>query len=768
MGYSQFCSFARENVCVSGHGLLCSASAASVSNPDTAAVAADCWKRAERTAREILAKIQPNVEADQKRMDVIHYVQGLINYYLGCEVFAYGSVPLKTYLPDGDIDLTAINGLAVEESLVSNVHAVLKWEEQNRACPYEVRDVHCIDAEVKLVKCLVENIVVDVSFNQLGGLRTLCFLEEVDCLIGKDHLFKRSIILIKAWCYYESRILGAHHGLISTYALETMVLYIFHLFHSSLNGPLAVLYKFLDYFCKFDWENYCISLNGPVHKSSLPDIVVASLENGGDDALISKEFLERCANVFSFPSQVIEANSRTFSQKYLNIIDPLKENNNLGRSVNQANFCRIRSAFGRGACKLGEILLLSSERIADELSTFFANTLDRHGSSDCSDHQASALHFRPGDSDRKSSSSCSDMGSDDKYLKPLIADYNTNALSQYFLARDVNELSGQSRQSPHLSFPSLFKEQGIMGNTTHFREINVNSLVEDEDITPLSSGLSISATTVTENLSPSARDMDLAVLDLCGDYHNLIQSVPYGPHCHSCFVSATPLPSPPLSPLLPNENSWGTVHQSPQFNKNGHSQFYPGNTSFGSDGKNKSRGIGTYFPKAILNRWNRDKPSSGKGRKVALGNNTQLNRRPRNDDSTVVTQETNMSGERGHELSLEEYPLLGGGKAGSSENLPSHLSGVSVWGCSHANGFSNNSEKSKSVSDIKELKMQGFPMVEEINPLESVMSCIEQCASSFAESSIESPKPVLLNNTERLEEQSYHLRDEVDFPPLGR
>ena len=56
---------------------------------------------------------------------------------------------------------------------------------------------------------------------------------------AKDHLFKRSIILIKAWCYYESRVLGAHHGLISTYALETLVLYIFHQFHVSLDGPLA-------------------------------------------------------------------------------------------------------------------------------------------------------------------------------------------------------------------------------------------------------------------------------------------------------------------------------------------------------------------------------------------------------------------------------------------------------------------------------------------------------------------------------------------------
>lgn len=55
-------------------------------------------------------------------------------------------------------------------------------------------------------------------------------------------------MLVKDWCYYESRILGAHHGLISTYALETLVLYIFHIFHKSLDGPLAVSYGIFLFF----------------------------------------------------------------------------------------------------------------------------------------------------------------------------------------------------------------------------------------------------------------------------------------------------------------------------------------------------------------------------------------------------------------------------------------------------------------------------------------------------------------------------------------
>ncbi|GLT32429.1 hypothetical protein SLA2020_070980 [Shorea laevis] len=340
----------------------------------------EIWQKAEEATQKIIAQVKPTVVSEERRKAVIDYVQRLLKRRLGCEVFPFGSVPLKTYLPDGDIDLTAFGGLNVEEALANNLCSILESEEQNSDAGFVVKDVQLIRAEVKLVKCLVQNIVVDISFNQLGGLCTLCFLEEVDNLIGKDNLFKRSIILIKAWCYYESRILGAHHGLISTYALETLVLYIFHLFHSSLDGPLAVLYKFLDYFSKFDWDNYCISLNGPIHISSLPEVVVETPENGGADLLLSNDFLKDCLERFSVPSKGFETNLRTFPQKHLNIVDPLKENNNLGRSVSKGNFYRIRSAFIYGARKLRHILSQAEENIGEELHKFFQNTWDRHGS----------------------------------------------------------------------------------------------------------------------------------------------------------------------------------------------------------------------------------------------------------------------------------------------------------------------------------------------------------------------------------------------------
>ncbi|KAL6967805.1 hypothetical protein U1Q18_033614 [Sarracenia purpurea var. burkii] len=121
-------------------------------------------------------------------------------------------------------------------------------------------------------------------------------------------------------------------------------------------------------------------------------MVVEMPTNVGDNLMLSEEFLRNCMDMFSIPSRVPETNLRTFPQKYLNIIDPLKENNNLGRSVHRGNFYRIRSAFKYGARKLGQILLLPRERIADEIKKFFSNTLERHGRK--SGNLSSSAHSR--------------------------------------------------------------------------------------------------------------------------------------------------------------------------------------------------------------------------------------------------------------------------------------------------------------------------------------------------------------------------------------
>ncbi|KZV21894.1 hypothetical protein F511_05584 [Dorcoceras hygrometricum] len=339
------------------------------------------WLKAEERTAELIACIQPNQLSEERRNAVADYVQRLIMKCFPCQVCTFGSVPLKTYLPDGDIDLTAFShDQVLKDTWANQVRDMLENEEKNENAEFHVKEVQYIQAEVKIIKCLVENIVVDISFNQVGGLCTLCFLDEVDNLINQNHLFKRSIILIKAWCYYESRILGAHHGLISTYALETLVLYIFHVFNNSFHGPLEVLYRFLEFFSNFDWDSFCVSLWGPVPISSLPDVTAESPRKDSGELLLSKLFLDACSSVYAVFPGGQENNGQPFVSKHFNVVDPLRVNNNLGRSVSKGNSFRIRSAFAFGAKRLARLLECPKENLVYEVNQFFMNTWERHGS----------------------------------------------------------------------------------------------------------------------------------------------------------------------------------------------------------------------------------------------------------------------------------------------------------------------------------------------------------------------------------------------------
>ena len=63
----------------------------------------------------------------------------------------FGSVPLKTYLPDGDIDLSVFQskGASLQDSWTTKLCHALQAEGRNHQAPYRVRDVQVIHAEVR-------------------------------------------------------------------------------------------------------------------------------------------------------------------------------------------------------------------------------------------------------------------------------------------------------------------------------------------------------------------------------------------------------------------------------------------------------------------------------------------------------------------------------------------------------------------------------------------------------------------------------------------
>eukprot|EP00850_Spirogloea_muscicola_P006126 SM000028S10220 [mRNA] locus=s28:895877:899293:- [translate_table: standard] len=185
---------------------------------------------------ELIARIQPTRQADVRRANIVEYVRHLTQRCFDCQrlsihhfgalsskpglswhcqiipkedvVFTFGSVPLKTYLPLGDIDLTIFCQIqAVKDIWAYELKRVLDSEMRNPGALYKVTGVVLIEAKV-------------------------------DRLIRRDHLFKQSVILVKAWACYESHIIGANQGLLSTYALEILLLYIFQIYHANLCSPL--------------------------------------------------------------------------------------------------------------------------------------------------------------------------------------------------------------------------------------------------------------------------------------------------------------------------------------------------------------------------------------------------------------------------------------------------------------------------------------------------------------------------------------------------
>lgn len=79
---------------------------------------------------------------------VINYIGSSANICQNLQVLPFGSVPLKTYLPDGDIDLTAINWNYPESSFAYYIFSALKSFIYNKDSPFEVKDAQFVDAEV--------------------------------------------------------------------------------------------------------------------------------------------------------------------------------------------------------------------------------------------------------------------------------------------------------------------------------------------------------------------------------------------------------------------------------------------------------------------------------------------------------------------------------------------------------------------------------------------------------------------------------------------
>jgi len=95
------------------------------------------------------------------------------NCHCGFQVFTFGSVPLKTYLPDGDIDLTLFsNNETLKDTWANQVRDVLENEERSENAEFRVKEVQYIQAEVR--SFLTPRIYKGVRKDSKKGVSFLC------------------------------------------------------------------------------------------------------------------------------------------------------------------------------------------------------------------------------------------------------------------------------------------------------------------------------------------------------------------------------------------------------------------------------------------------------------------------------------------------------------------------------------------------------------------------------------------------------------------
>ena len=139
-----------------------------------------------------------------------------------------------------------------------------------------------------------------VTCNQRVELCNICFLQEFSCLVGKDNLFKRSLLLIRSWWEYES---SSYVGIpmkniLTEQCLSFMLVCIFNNYHHRIQNPFEAFVLFLREFSVYEGRSHAISVQGivPFHSdtSNQPCLVKPQPHQ-----LITHEMLERYWYVFN-------------------------------------------------------------------------------------------------------------------------------------------------------------------------------------------------------------------------------------------------------------------------------------------------------------------------------------------------------------------------------------------------------------------------------------------------------------------------------------
>ncbi len=326
--------------------------------------------------------------------------------YPGVHIYEIGLNGLRCFLPDDPIRLSIFSskwqdnwytGLNDRLCRVSGGITDSENDEERNSFSNNQSYFHHTLTNVSFLKdvdvghklqCLIDSsaIGVEIFSNMRTDLCLVAFFEEFNSLIGQNNLFKRSLLLIRAWWIYEVNL----SNLLSDSSISIMLSAIFNENPTTIKHPFQALYIFLVTFSSLDYYTNVITLFGivPVEKYfKLQSVDLYSSCLVSEDVIVKYQKLVRACDELASPTETLVCFElrplmivHPFCSQKINIVPDLTPSKSM---IQRAD--TIKESLGFGAQRFGSIIdshLGQSNQVGSihsAIDNFFQNTIFRFG-----------------------------------------------------------------------------------------------------------------------------------------------------------------------------------------------------------------------------------------------------------------------------------------------------------------------------------------------------------------------------------------------------
>ena len=276
---------------------------------------------------DVIQTLQPHETQFQYRASIFNLMKKQIRLCLYSSTFEIGIAGLRCFLPDDTTRLTVIIGKTYMPNWFVSLSDMLTLlaergipqddDDQNEFSLEDPKPViNHVVSTVNVVKhptgkhhvnCLVDNMELEIVVNSRMDQCLMAFIEEVSVLVGQDNLFKRSLILIRAWwCYETASYVGCpiRHYL-SDWTFCIMITAVFNLHYRRIISPFQALCLFLAEYSSYDGTTSAISLQGIVpFANPTSNIPILIAPKKGD--LIPATLIDKYKKVFAANPEVLD------------------------------------------------------------------------------------------------------------------------------------------------------------------------------------------------------------------------------------------------------------------------------------------------------------------------------------------------------------------------------------------------------------------------------------------------------------------------------